>query len=210
MNTESPNTKKPDETKTEPLSCSSADLPDLQSGSSSDDEPNQKAKYDNPFTVLREIPSPKSNTTYQLRSKCPKKKKNRKSMKAGKQPTTTNDSTLSREPFGDQDYVLLDKASARNTLSKACASEFSALQTEALISLLEIQESTQRSTIQKQSSPVVGLEGGERILRESILSDAEHFIANAHAQTYINHHREVLKKSSTAYAQLLLLQFEKI
>ena len=35
------------------------------------------------------------------------------------------------------------------------------------------------------------------------------FIANAHAQTYLNHHREVLQKSSTAYAQLLLLQFEE-
>ena len=210
MITESPNSQRPDESNSEPLSCSSADLPDLQSGSLSDDGSVQNEKDDNPFTILRVIPSPEKTTTFQFRSKCQRKKKNRKSKKAtSKQLTTTNDSSLSRQLFGDQDCVLLDEATARNTLYQACASDLAALQKEALISVLEIEELALRNTVHEQSSPVVQLISGEQLLREAILSDAKRFIANAHAQTYLNHHPEVLQKSSTAYAQLLLLQLEE-
>ena len=75
VNTESPNSQRPDESNSEPLSCSSADLPDLQSGSSSDDGAVQNEKDDNPFTILRVIPSPEKTTTFQFRSKCQMKKR---------------------------------------------------------------------------------------------------------------------------------------
>ena len=52
---ESPNTQRPDEIIPQPLSCSSTDLPDLQSGSSSDDGSILNKKDVNFLTVLREF-----------------------------------------------------------------------------------------------------------------------------------------------------------
>ena len=161
-------------------------------------EERDTPKIDNPFLTLASKPA--GNPSRKMRRK------------------TARRTLQMQDPADD---VLLEEASERNTIMREYKTSYLSLarsnpaftQKQHLMSLAESSAGNElecEEGLQTQTLVFAQVKEKEHLQRESTLTAVNDFYLRICAQTYLCHHREVLQKSLTAYAKLILMQFEDL